>query len=79
MGADLDAYFLRIGHGGARTPTLETLAAIHRLHPAAIPFENLDPLLGRAVRLDLASLEASSCTVGGAATASSRTACCSRS
>ena len=58
MGADLDAYFLRIGHGGARTPTLETLAAIHRLHPAAIPFENLDPLLGRAVRLDLASLEA---------------------
>jgi N-hydroxyarylamine O-acetyltransferase len=27
------------------------------LHPAAIPFENLDPLLGQPVRLDLPSLQ----------------------
>jgi N-hydroxyarylamine O-acetyltransferase len=55
---DLDAYFRRIGYGGAATPTLETLRAIHALHPAAIPFENLDPLLERPVSLDLAALQA---------------------
>src|SRR5688572_5787925 len=54
---DLDAYFERIGHRGPRPATLDTLAAIHALHPAAIPFENLDPFLGRPVRLDLPSLE----------------------
>jgi N-hydroxyarylamine O-acetyltransferase len=54
---DLDAYFDRIGYRGPATPTLETLAALHARHPAAIPFENLDPLLGRPVRLDVASLE----------------------
>ena len=58
MPVDLDAYFRRIAYDGPRTPTLETLTAIHRLHPAAIAFESLDPLLGRPVRLDPASLEA---------------------
>ena len=58
MSIDLDAYFARIRHDGPRSPTLETLAAIHRAHPAAIPFENLDPFLGRPVLLDPASLEA---------------------
>ena len=46
---DLDAYFRRIGYTGPRTATLETLRAIHALHPAAIAFENLDPL--RSVRI----------------------------
>ncbi len=55
---DLDAYFARIGYTGPRTPTPTTLAALHALHPAAIPFENLDPLLGRPVLLDLAALQA---------------------
>lgn len=54
---DLDAYFARIGYAGPRTPTLPTLRAIHALHPAAIPFENLDPLLGRPVALDLDALQ----------------------
>jgi N-hydroxyarylamine O-acetyltransferase len=36
---------------------LVTLDLIHALHPAAIPFENLDPLLGLPVRLDHQSLE----------------------
>jgi N-hydroxyarylamine O-acetyltransferase len=54
---DLDAYLDRIGHDGARAPTLETLRAVHLRHPQAIPFENLDPLLGVPVRLDPASLE----------------------
>lgn len=54
---DLDAYFRRIGYEGGRSASLETLCALHRLHPQAIPFENLDPLLGRPVPLDSASLE----------------------
>ena len=55
---DLDAYFARIGYAGSREPTLATLRALHALHPAAIPFENLDPLLGNPVPLDLANLQA---------------------
>ena len=55
---DLDAYCARIGYAGPRTPTLATLSAIHALHPQAITFENLDPLLRRPVKLDPASLEA---------------------
>ena len=55
---DLDAYFARIGYGGAREPTLAALQALHAAHPHAIPFENLDVLLGRRIRLDLASLQA---------------------
>jgi N-hydroxyarylamine O-acetyltransferase len=55
---DLDAYFARIGYDGPRTATLDTLRALHLLHPQAIPFENLDPLLGRAVRIDLKSVQA---------------------
>jgi len=56
---DLSAYFARIGYRDAQrpAPTLDTLRALHLLHPEAIPFENLDVLLGRPVRLDLASLQ----------------------
>jgi len=54
---DLDAYFRRIGYEGDRSPSLETLRALHVRHPEAIPFENLDPLLRRPVLLDPASLE----------------------
>jgi len=55
---DLDAYLARIGYHGPRTPALDTLEALHALHPAAIPFENLDPLLGWPVSLDANSLQA---------------------
>ena len=57
-GFELDAYLARIGYHGPRTPTLDTLEAVHALHPAAIPFENLDPLLGWPVSLDVESLQA---------------------
>jgi len=57
MNVDLDAYFKRIGYGGARDASLGALKELHYLHPQAIPFENLDPLLGRPVRLDPASLQ----------------------
>ena len=50
---DLDLYFSRIGYEGPRTATLAVLRELHRLHPLAIPFENLDPLSGRTVSLEL--------------------------
>jgi arylamine N-acetyltransferase len=43
---DLAAYFGRIGYTGAAEPTYDTLAALVAAHNRAIPFENLDPLLG---------------------------------
>ena len=54
---DLDAYCARVGYEGTRKPTLETLRALHELHPQALPFENLDPLLKRPVKLDPQSLQ----------------------
>ena len=54
---DLDAYCARIGYAGRREPTLAVLRAVTALHPQAIPFETLDPLLGRPVALDPASLQ----------------------
>jgi N-hydroxyarylamine O-acetyltransferase len=56
-GFDLDAYLRRIGHTGARAPTLETLRAVHFRHTEALPFENLDPFLRRPVLLDAESLQ----------------------
>ncbi|HVW91495.1 MAG TPA: arylamine N-acetyltransferase [Devosia sp.] len=53
----LNAYFERIGFAGSIAPTLETLEALHALQPAALPFENLDFLLGVPIRLDQANLE----------------------
>ena len=57
MSFDLAAYCKRIAYSGARRPAFETLQELHRLHPLAIPFENLDPLLGRPVHLDVNSLQ----------------------
>ena len=54
---NLDAYLARISYAGPRTATLDTLEAVHALHPAAIPFENLNPLLGWPVSLDVDSLQ----------------------
>jgi N-hydroxyarylamine O-acetyltransferase len=54
---DLDAYLARIGYSGPRDATPATLAAIHRQHARSIPFENLDVLLGRGIRIDAASIE----------------------
>lgn len=55
---DLTAYLARIGYQGPVAPDLATLRAIVAAQPAAIPFENLDPLLGRPPRLDVDSLQA---------------------
>lgn len=57
-GVDLDAYCARIGYQGPRTPTLETLRALCKLHPAAIPFEAVDVLLDRGVDISPAAVDA---------------------
>lgn len=54
---ELGAYFERIEYAGSCTPSLEMLSAIHRQHAATIPFENLNPLLGLPVKLDIQSLQ----------------------
>ncbi|MBN9549067.1 MAG: arylamine N-acetyltransferase [Alphaproteobacteria bacterium] len=54
---DLDGYFARIGYGGPTDPSLATLRALHAAHPRAIPFENIDALMGVSVGLDVASLQ----------------------
>lgn len=51
MPLDLDAYFRRVGYSGSRAPTLSTLHALCLAHVKAIPFENLDVLLGRGIDL----------------------------
>ena len=55
---DLDAYLRRLGHDGDTAPTVGTLAALHRAHLAAIPFENLDIALGRGIAVDIDSVQA---------------------
>ena len=55
---DLEAYLARIDYSGERSATAEILRAMHRGHVTHIPFENLDIMLGKPIRLDLASLQA---------------------
>jgi len=54
---NLNAYFERLGFSGSIAPNLTTLETLHALHPAAIPFENLSPLMDQPVLLDQQSLE----------------------
>jgi N-hydroxyarylamine O-acetyltransferase len=57
MSLDLEPYLARIGASHCpREPTLATLARVHEAHLAAIPFENLDILLGRPIQLELGAL-----------------------
>ncbi|HEY5667480.1 MAG TPA: arylamine N-acetyltransferase [Gammaproteobacteria bacterium] len=46
----------RIGFTAEPKRDLETLRALHRLHPFAIPFENLSTLAGDPVSLDIDSI-----------------------
>lgn len=55
---DLPAYLQRVDYAGDLTPTRTVLEALHLAHATHIPFENLDILLGRPIRLDLGSLQA---------------------
>jgi N-hydroxyarylamine O-acetyltransferase len=54
---DLPAYLSRINYDGDLAPAGHTLAALHRAHVAAIPFENADIMLGRGIAVDLPSIQ----------------------
>ena len=59
---DLDAYLARIAFDRGSRPTgrppdLSTLQQLALLHPCAIAFENLNPLLRRPVLLDIGSIQ----------------------
>jgi N-hydroxyarylamine O-acetyltransferase len=55
---DVNAYLARTGYHGECGPTRAVLEELHLTHVTSIPFENLDILLGRPIRLDLESLQA---------------------
>lgn len=54
--ADLSAYFERIGFQGEARPDRSTLKALVAAHAGSIPFENLNPFLGKPVPLESAAL-----------------------
>jgi N-hydroxyarylamine O-acetyltransferase len=54
---DLDAYFGRIGWDGGTRADFDTLSGLLMAHMRSVPFENLDVLLGRPIRLDLEGLQ----------------------
>jgi N-hydroxyarylamine O-acetyltransferase len=56
MMLNLARYAARIGYPGPWTPNLKTLSDLHLAHATHIPFENLDVLLRRPIRLDLEGL-----------------------
>jgi N-hydroxyarylamine O-acetyltransferase len=53
---DLDAYLQRIAYDGPRAASAQTLQRLHLAHLLAVPFENLDISLGRAIQLDEAAV-----------------------
>jgi N-hydroxyarylamine O-acetyltransferase len=55
---DLDAYFKRIGYTGPWEATLETLRVLQELHLAGIPFEAIDAVLGKAIDISPAAVDA---------------------
>ena len=53
---DLDAYLARIALKERPLADAEGLAMLQRSHRLAIPFENLDIILGRGIRIDSESV-----------------------
>jgi N-hydroxyarylamine O-acetyltransferase len=49
---DVDAYLNRINYAGSRNVSEESLRELHKAHLFAVPFENLDIQLKRAIVLD---------------------------
>lgn len=52
----LAVYFQRIGYEGKPETNLDTIRALHHLHPQAIPFENIDPFLETPVSLKMPAI-----------------------
>lgn len=56
MAFDLPAYLERIALKQVPEPTVEGLQTLQRHHRLAIPFENLDAILGRTIHIDSANV-----------------------
>src|SRR4051794_34243649 len=54
---DTGAYLRRIDYDGDTAPSAATLAALHPAHLAAIPFENLDIVLGRGISVEFEAVQ----------------------
>jgi N-hydroxyarylamine O-acetyltransferase len=54
---ELDAYLERVGFAGRPGADVDTLHGLHRAHHGAIPFENVDIVLGRTIAVDLDSVQ----------------------
>ncbi len=54
---DLAAYCRRVGYPGELKTDLQTLRALHEAHVGSIPFENVDVLLEKPIRLDTEGLQ----------------------
>jgi len=54
---NFDAYLNRIQYRGNFSPTLDALSDLLLAHTRNIPFENLDVLLGRPIKLDIDSVQ----------------------
>ncbi len=52
----LETYLDRIAYAGGLTPTLFNLNQLHLAHMQAVPFENLDVILGRRFDLELPAI-----------------------
>lgn len=56
MSDSITAYFNMLGVAPGAAPSLDTMARLQRGHIQAIPFENLNPLAGLAVPLEIPAL-----------------------
>lgn len=63
--ARLSQYLRRIGYTGPTSVDLDTLRRLHRLHVAAIPYENFDVQLGYRTDLDIETIFHKLVTCGG--------------
>jgi len=54
---DIDLYLQRLGYATPPTPSLETLRKLQWRHTSTFTFENLSPLSGQPVCLDLPSIQ----------------------
>lgn len=56
---DLDGYLARVGYpaGRDRLPSEENLHVLHRAHVLSLPFENVEPVLGRPVPLEVEDVQ----------------------
>lgn len=66
LSADLAGYLARLGFAEAPDVGVDSLAALHRAHLTALPYDNLDIMLGRPASVDVADTLHRIATVGRA-------------